>query len=102
MKIVKVEYQVKPEFIEDNKANIRDVMVAFKAKKSKTTMYSSYTYEEGKFMHITVTQLEDFSELTQIDEFKAFRQALKASAPIIPPKSYDMQLVGSSMESLIG
>jgi len=100
MKIVKVEYQVKSDFIETNKENIRKVMEAMKAKNSDTTNYASYNYGEGNFMHFTVTSSDNFSELTDLEAFKSFQKALKESEPIVPPKLYNLELVGSSNEVL--
>lgn len=98
MKIVKVEYQVKPDFIETNKQNILNVMDALKAKNITHFRYSSYYLGEGKFMHYNVTNGEDSLELNELPAFKDFLAALKASQPIIPPKPIDMELVGSNMD----
>ena len=98
MKIVKVEYQVNPDFVENNKQNILKVMDALRAKSITHFRYSSYYLGEGKFMHYNVTNGEDSSELNELQEFKDFLTALKASQPIIPPKPIDMELVGSNME----
>jgi len=98
MKIVKVEYQVNPDFVETNKQNILKVMDALKAKNINSFRYSSYYLGEGKFMHYNLTNGEDFSELNDLQEFKNFQATLKASQPIIPPKPIDMELVGSNMD----
>jgi hypothetical protein len=98
MKIVKVEYQVKPDFVETNKQNILKVMDALKAKDITHFKYSSYYLGEGRFMHYNVTSGENFLELNELQEFKGFLAALKGSQPIIYPKPVDMELVGSNME----
>jgi hypothetical protein len=98
MKAVKVEYQVKPEFIEQNKANIQKVMNAMRSKKINNMLYSSYYLGDGKFMHHNITTASDFSELTNVAEFKEFQQALKDSNPIIKPASSDLEVVGLSKD----
>ena len=54
---------------------------------------------EGKFMHYSITNEENFLELDELQEFKNFLAALKASHPVIYPKPIDMELVGSSTEN---
>jgi hypothetical protein len=98
MRIVKVEYQVSPDYVETNKQNILKVMDALKAKNITSFRYSSHYLGEGKFVHLNITKGEDFAELTELQEFKNFQAALKASQPIIPPKPIDMELVGSNMD----
>jgi len=98
MKVVKVEYQVKPEFVEQNKSNIQRVMKAIKKKNINNMLYSSYYLGDGKFMHHNITTAVDFSELTNVIEFKEFQQALKESEPIMKPVSSDLEVVGLSKE----
>lgn len=98
MKAVKVEYQVKPEFVETNKANIQKVMEAMKKKGVAAMLYSSYYLGDGKFMHHNITSENDFSALTQVPEFKAFQDALKASDPVQKPHATDLEVVGLSKE----
>ena len=98
MKIIKVEYQVKPDYVETNKQNILKVMDALKEREITHFKYSSYYLGEGRFMHYNVTNGEDFIELNELQEFKSFVAALKASDPVISPKPIDMELVGSNME----
>ena len=98
MKIVKVEYQVKPDFVAINKQNILKVMDALKEKNITHFRYSSYYLGEGKFMHCNVTNGDDFPELNELQEFKYFLAALNESDPVIFPKLIDMEAVGSNME----
>ena len=98
MKIVKVEYQVNPEYVETNKQNIVKVMDALKKQGTTSFKYSSYYLAEGKFMHFNVTKKDNFSELNDLQEFKDFQMALKASQPPVPPKAIDLELVGSNMD----
>jgi hypothetical protein len=98
MKIIKVEYQVKPDFVESNKQNIMKVMEALKAKKITSFRYSSYYLGEGKFMHHNITNGDNFAELNELQEFKNFLSELKASEPIVSPHPLEIELVGSNME----
>lgn len=99
MKAVKVEYTVKPEFVEINKANIQKVMSALKAKPINGMQYSSFTSGDGHFVHINMAKDDaTMSQLNDVAEFTAFRMALKASEPIEPPKSTDLSLVDTSFE----
>jgi hypothetical protein len=98
MKIIKVEYQVKPDFVETNKQNILRVMDALKAKNITHFRYASYYLGEGKFMHYNATNEDNFSELNELQEFKDFLATLKASQPIVFPTPVNMEPVGSNLE----
>ncbi|MDH3652177.1 MAG: hypothetical protein OEQ53_20990 [Saprospiraceae bacterium] len=100
MKAVKVQYTVKPEYVEQNKANIRKVMDKLKAEPIAGMLYSSYTLADGQtFVHINICKdQETLSKLGQLAEFNAFRTALKASGPIEPPQSTDLNPVGAGFE----
>jgi hypothetical protein len=98
MKIVKVEYQVMPEFVEVNKQNIEKVMQGLKQKNIQSMKYASYYLGEGRFMHFNITAGENFSELNELPEFKNFQAALKASQPISAPKASDLSLVGANFD----
>lgn len=100
MKAVKVEYTVKPEFVEQNKANIQKVMNAIKANPIEGMQYSSFMLDDGQsFVHINMAKDDaSMSKLNEVEEFTAFRMALKASEPINPPKSFSLNLVASGFE----
>lgn len=100
MKAVKVEYQVKLDFVEQNKTNIERVMKALQKKNISSMFYSSYYLGEGKFIHHNITTSIDFSQLSIVDEFKEFQDALKASDPIVKPISTDLEVIGFSKEVL--
>jgi hypothetical protein len=97
MKAVKVEYQVRPDYVEQNKANIKRVMEALKLKNVKSVLYSSYYLGDGKFVHHNIAPT-DFSELNSLTEFKEFQEALKTSQPIVKPAATDLELVGISQD----
>lgn len=97
MKSVKVMYQVKPEFVEQNKKNIQAVMSYLKDNPIKGMYYSSYQLDdEGSFMHINVAHDEvTMSKLNDVQAFVDFRTQLKASGPVEPPKAQNIELVGA-------
>ena len=101
MKAVKVEYTVKPEYVEVNKNNIRKVMDALKANPISGMQYSTYQDAENPhtFIHINMAKDgETMARLQQLPEFIAFRTALKASEPVAPPKQTGLDLVGAGFE----
>ena len=52
MKIIRVQYTVKPEYAEQNKMNIAQVMKDLRALNNPNTKYASYLEEDGvTFMH---------------------------------------------------
>jgi len=100
MKAVKVQYTVKPEYVEQNKANIRKVMEVIKANPIVGMQYASFTLDDGQtFVHINMAKdQETMSRLTEVQEFEDFRMALKASEPLSPPKSENLDLVAAGFE----
>ncbi len=97
MKAVKVEYQVKPEFIEENKSNIARVLEALRRRQSVSMLYSVFYLGEGRFLPVNVAAA-DFSELTGLAEFQAFQAALKKSDPILKPVAADLETIGVSRD----
>ena len=97
MKSVKVTYQVKPEFIEQNKKNIQAVMNYLKDNPIEGMYYSSFQLDdEGSFMHINFAQDDEtMSKLNDVKAFGEFRMQLKASGPVVPPKAQKMGFVGA-------
>ena len=100
MKAVKVEYTVRPEFVEQNKANIRKVMDKLRQFPIEGMMYSSYTKDDGQtFVHINIAKDEaTISKLNEVSEFGEFRKALKESNPLSPPKSTNLNSVAAGFE----
>ena len=97
MKAVKVEYTTTPEYVEENKKNIKKVMDLLKANPIEGMQYSSYTDEENPnhFIHINMAKdQEAMSKLNDIPEFKEFQVALKSSGLVSPPKATKLNLVG--------
>ena len=100
MKAVKVEYKVSPEYVDQNKANIKKVMSRLKENPNEGMLYSSYTLEDGQtFVHINIAKDgETMNKLNDVAEFNEFRTALKASNPITPPSSTNLDLVDAGFE----
>lgn len=100
MKSVKVQYTVIPEFVEQNKSNIKAVMNYLRENPIEGMYYSCCQLEDSNsFMHINIARDEEtMSKLNDVEAFGKFRMELKASQPINPPKSENLNLVGSSWE----
>jgi hypothetical protein len=100
MKAVRVQYTVRPEFVEQNKKNIAAVMDRLKANPIEGMYYSSSILADGNsFMHVNMAKdQETMNKLTEVEEFSQFRMALKASGLLSPPKSEDMEFVGANWE----
>ncbi len=101
MEAVKVQYTVKPDYLEENKRNIRKVMEALRADPIPGMHYSTYTDDEHPttFIHINMARDgETMAKLQELPEFVAFRTALKASAPPSPPKQTRLNLVGAGFD----
>mgnify|MGYP006928161602 CR=1 FL=1 len=100
MKAVQVTYQVREEYIEENKANIRKVMSKLRAEPIEGMMYSTYTTGDGSnFVHINIAKNQELiDKLNELEEFNSFRMALKASSPIKPPTSIALNLVDAGFE----
>ena len=99
MKAVRVQYTVKPEFIEENKQNIQRVMNALREQPIDGMMYSSYTDNDNPaiFIHINICRDDEtMSKLNDIPEFLEFRMALKSSQPVSPPNQTKLDLVDSN------
>jgi hypothetical protein len=97
---VKVQYTVKPEYVDQNKANIRKVMEAIRSNPIPGMQYASFTLDDGqRFVHINMAKdQETLSKLSEVKEFGEFREALKASGPISPPQSDNLNLVDAGFD----
>ncbi|MDA3954785.1 MAG: hypothetical protein PF485_14140 [Bacteroidales bacterium] len=100
MKAIKVTYVVKPEYVEQNKANIQKVMDWLIANPIEGMMYSSYILNDGQtFVHFNVAKDETtFNKLEEVQFFNDFRKALKESEPISSPKSENLNFVAAGFK----
>ena len=98
MKAVIVQYTVKAEFVEQNKANIQKVMDYLQANPIEGMNYASFTDEKNPntFRHINICKDEDtLKKISQVVLFKEFQMALKASGPVEAPKATYLNLVAA-------
>ncbi len=101
MKVVKVEYTVRPEYVAENKRNIKRVMEELRQHPIEGMQYASYTDNENPntFIHINMAKDEEtMSKLGQLEAFITFRTALKASQPVTAPNQTNLDLVGAGFE----
>lgn len=100
MKAVKVQYTVKEAYAEQNKANIRRVMETLRANPIEGMFYSSHTLDDGRtFVHINIARdQEALSKLRDVQEFRDFQAALRASEPEVPPQATELHPVAAGFE----
>lgn len=100
MHTVKVQYTVKSEYVETNKANIRKVMADLKAINSPGIRYSSFLLDDGKtFVHFAMRANEEAQKtLSELPSFQEFQRQLRESGPEVPPNAENLSLIGSSWD----
>ncbi len=100
MKITRVIYSVKPEYVAQNKANIEQVMTDLRALNNPNTKYASYLEDDGvTFMHFAQYPDEETAQLlNEIPSFAKFRKELKESEPTSPPNAENLSLAGAAFE----
>ncbi len=98
MKIVKVTYTTTPEFAEQNKNNIKNVMTDLQKLQHKGINYNACLSADNKtFIHTAFFNSdEDQKLLNELPSFKYFQEQLKASGLEVAPKQELLSLVGSS------
>ncbi len=102
MRIVKVTYTARPEFVAKNSENINAVMSELRALGNAGIRYSTYLGDDGKtFMHFAHFADELLPQvLFGLESFKTFQQQLKESNPEAPIKQEVMTMVASSYDIL--
>jgi hypothetical protein len=102
MKIIRVQYTVKSEFVEQNRKNIRAVMAELNANPIDGLRYSTYLLPDGvSFMHLSIAKdAETSGKLGQMELFKIFQAELRASEPLSLPKPEELKFVGAGFEIL--
>lgn len=95
MKAVRVQYTVKPEYVETNKKNIQAVMKHLEDNPIAGMWYRAFLLEDGQsFMHVNICDNEEImGKLNDVELFTKFRMELKASGPLSPPKSESITMV---------
>ena len=104
MKIVKVQYTVKDDYVQKNKENIKKVMGDLRAMNNPNIKYSSFLLDDGKtFVHFAMYPDQETGNIvSELDSFITFRAELKASEPEVPPKAENLSLVASAWEFFEG
>ena len=97
MKIVRVQYTVQVEFVEQNKKNIQAVMDELRSIGNNDIKYSAYQRSDNKaFMHLVHYNSEEAQELpSNLESFKHFQKELKENLEV-PPNAEDIEIVDSS------
>ena len=100
MQAVKVEYTVRPEYVEQNKANIGKVMDYLRENPIEGMQYSTFIKEDGQsFVHINMARSgEIISKLNDVEAFQNFRKGLKGSQPLSSPSATKLTFVGAGFE----
>ena len=100
MKIVKVTYTAKAEYVEQNQNNIKNVMADLKKLNNSEINYNSCLSVDGKtFIHTAFFKSEeDEKVLLNLPAFKYFQEQLKANGLENPPKQELLTLVGTSKD----
>ena len=100
MKIVRVQYTAKQEYVEKNRENILRVMGELRKLNNPGIKYSVYILDDGKsFMHLAHFETDDLQDIfLGLESFKHFGAELKASGLETPPKSENLSLAGSSFD----
>ena len=99
MRAVKVEYTVKPEYVETNKANIQKVMEELSALGDVGVLYSTYIKEDGvSFVHFSIHRDEE-NIIPSLSAFKVFSTQLKAEGLVGEvPKALKLEMVAKSFD----
>ena len=80
MKVTRVQYTARSEFVETNKQNIEAVMRELRAAGNNDVRYAVYLQDDGKtFLHLAHHNTADAERLpTSLETFKHFQAQLKA------------------------
>jgi hypothetical protein len=99
MRAVKVEYTVKPGYVETNKANIQRVMNELRALGETGVLYSTYIKEDGvSFVHFSIHRDEE-NVITSLPAFKIFSTQLKEEGLAGDvPKAMKLEMVARSFD----
>ncbi len=99
MKIVKVIYTTKPDFVNQNISNIKTVMNDLKQLRREGIFYNACLGADGKtFIHTAFFKSEeDHALLNQLPSFKEFQTQLKSGIETAPKQEW-LTLVGSSSD----
>ena len=97
---VKVQYTVKEEYVETNKANIQQVMADLREINNPDIQYSAFLLDDGvTFVHLVMRANDEAQKtVSELPSFQEFQRQLKESGPEAPPNAEPLAFVGSSWE----
>jgi hypothetical protein len=100
MKIVRIKYSTKPEYVQQNQANIWNVMTDLQKLNKSGINYHCCLGADGKsFTHTAFFESEEDERiLLGLPVFKHFQEQLMANGIETPPKQELLSLVGSSKD----
>jgi quinol monooxygenase YgiN len=98
MKIVRVQYTAKAEFVAINQRNIKEIVEALKTLNHPGIKYGAWLLPDGKsFMHFDQFDNEQAHlALQELPSFKKFAEELSASGLEVEPKLEILSLVAST------
>jgi hypothetical protein len=98
MKIVRVIYTSRPEYVETNKQNITNITKELLELNHPGIKYSTYLLPDGKtFMHFDQFETEEAHDLlTSLESFKKFAAELEASGLEVEPKLELLSLIAAT------
>jgi hypothetical protein len=97
MKVTRVQYTVRSDFVAENKSNIDAVMHELRALGNSDVQYAVYLHSDGQtFMHLVHQNTAEAERLpTSLGSFKHFQTRLKENFEA-PPKVETFELVQSA------
>jgi hypothetical protein len=98
MKIVRVHYTTRPEYVATNQENIANITRELRQLNHPGIKYGAYLLPDGKtFMHFDQFENEEAHEvLTGLRSFKKFAAELEASSWEVEPKLELLSLVAAT------
>jgi hypothetical protein len=98
MKVTRVQYTVRGDFVAENKANIEAVIRELRALGRADVQYAVYLHDDARsFMHLVHQNATEAEALpTSLGSFKHFQTRLKENLEV-PPKVEPFALVQSAM-----
>jgi hypothetical protein len=100
MKIVRVQYTTRPEFVATNQRNIAAIVQELKILAHPGIKYTAWLLPDGKtFMHFDQLESEEAHLVLQnLSSFKKFAEELESSQLEVEPKLELLSLVASTEE----
>ncbi|MGD0728745.1 MAG: hypothetical protein ABR981_01580 [Candidatus Micrarchaeaceae archaeon] len=98
MKIIKVEYTAREDFVKTNKENIRAVMDELRGLNADVKYFVSLKENGRTFVHIAMSRDEEASNIIpNLESFKKFKEQL-ATGVESQPNSENLDIVNSSFD----